>query len=382
MAMAANTGTKGRLSESSKRQAPDLRASRRAAPAVTPPIWGWVGLVVAGTLLVIAMLISVPALTSSLQVSRTVTKLKYEQTLSFDYLINVKPSTLYPDGRVTPPPSTAKDEDATAPRVSVPSVLVNTIDLSFNYGLSSASASDLHGTILADMEIESLGDTAWTKRLPFVPPTPFEGANATGSGVLDLVAIDQTIRQIESETGSRPGQYKLSIVPVVQVEGSAGGDEFNATYQDAFSFDYERNQISPQNELTSSKPNQATDTVRSAKHIGLILASPSVSEARIIGVLLFGIAAIGCAGFTGVVFLGLGQNEVAKAFARHQLKLVHVSDVEDSGVQRIRLREPGDLAKVAKRDGNIVFVRDTETHHVFFVPSGAVTYEYLLEPRA
>jgi hypothetical protein len=65
--------------------------------------------------------------------------------------------------------------------------------------------------------------------------------------------------------------------------------------------------------------------------------------------------------------------------ARSGVKVVPVEGVEETALQRVRLSNLQDLAKMAQRDGRIIFSQAQDDNELLFVPDGAVTYEYVYQ---
>ncbi|HEX5166750.1 MAG TPA: hypothetical protein VFV93_15200, partial [Thermomicrobiales bacterium] len=99
--------------------------------------------------------------------------------------------------------------------------------------------------------------------------------------------------------------------------------------------------------------------------------------ATLIGLLVSGAIA-------ATVFLGLGRGEAAKVQARFKTVFIEASGMNaPRPASIIDVASLQDLARLAQRDGGIVFhQQEDSTRKRYFVPDGATIYQYLSQPLA
>ncbi|HEX5370736.1 MAG TPA: signal peptidase I [Dehalococcoidia bacterium] len=398
VSMATQLGVRGRFRRT-RRQVPGYLVAPASATSrlqLKAPFWSLVGLGVAGALAVAAALVAVPALTTSPSHTTSVTQTAYTQSLSFDYTFNVTPSLVYPLGKVGPvtaasqapanavtSPSASPAGAATsanAPAASpIYTALAQSIEVGFGYGLTGANATDVHGEISADLLVQPSGTSGWSNKSTLMAPTPFDGATANGRALIDLAPIQTTIDQIEKETNFRAGTYDITVVPHVSIAGVVDGQQVNETYSSPLTFTYDKTTITPATDLQASQPKAVVDRTTTPNHVNLLGMTIGVSRARLAAGMLALFAAAAAAIFGSVAFLGLGRGQAVQLLARSGVKVVPVEGVEQTALQRVRLSNLQDLAKMAQRDGRIIFSQAQDDNELLFVPDGAVTYEYVYQ---
>jgi hypothetical protein len=73
----------------------------------------------------------------------------------------------------------------------------------------------------------------------------------------------------------------------------------------------------------------------------------------------------------------LGSGELARIRLRYGSLIVPVSEMTPNGQHAVQVKTMADLVRLARRAEQMVFYhRDGASRHRFFVPDGAVTYEY------
>ncbi len=242
--------------------------------------------------------------------------------------------------------------------------------------MAGTAVTGVNGTLGADLQIKAAGDGGWTKTQPLVAPVPFQGNEASLRAGIDLAPIQTMIDNIEKETGFAPGSYDIAVVPHVTAKGSVNGQPLDLAYAPAFTFKYTKTNITPDATLQTSEPKSIGSNVVSARHLSLGLITPTVSAARGLSAVLALLALAACSGFAAVVFLGLGQDETVKAQVRYHTTMVKVEQADHNGSHRVSVATMNDLARVANRDGGVIFTQALEDGDLYFVPDGATTYEY------
>ncbi|MDP2661468.1 MAG: DUF5305 family protein, partial [Dehalococcoidia bacterium] len=310
-----------------------------------------------------------------------VERLRYEHTAAFDYTVHVQPSTLYSDEVIGP--ITAPPVGATAPVTpTLYTKLARSLDLGFNYALKSPHPLDVGGELSAVLQVQA--ENGWSKTLELLPPAPFVGPTASFRTGVDLAQVLSLIETIEKETGFNAGSYQLAVIPTVHVRGQIDGNLVEETYAPPFTMKLNRTQITPASPLTDSQVKTLADKVTLEQGFPLPGLWLPVMTARWLSGLGAALTLFATVVLAVVVFLGLGRGEVQKVRARYGSLLVSVAqaDLKEDG-QRIQVASMRDLARLAERDGRIIFDQKLGPEsHLYFIQDGEVTYQYAVAPPA
>jgi hypothetical protein len=229
------------------------------------------------------------------------------------------------------------------------------------------------------------GDQGWSKDLPLVAETPFSGPELGLPLALDLGQLWTLLEAIERETEVRPATYDLTVLPTIRLKGQVGPYAIEESYSPAFALRLSRSALVPDGNLLREEPAKTiTETVTRRNRLSLAGLSVDVAQARLAGLAGLG-ASLAAAGLlAAVVFLGLGQDEAAQIRARYGSLLISVAqaDLKEEG-RRVQVATIQDLVRLAQRDGRPIFHQALGPDaHRYFIPDGAVTYEYRVTGRA
>lgn len=313
--------------------------------------------------------------------SELVTRLEYAQTTTFGYTAHTDPSLLYPGGTVRP---TDPGADGTvAPEQPLYTPLARSIDVDLRYALDTDAAADVSGTIAVDLEIGPAG--GWTHRETLLGSRAFDGAETSARVRVDLPVAAALIEQIEEETGFTATSYQLRVVPRVHLEGEAAGEAVNLDYAPAFTLLWTPSVVTPPVVLEQSEPTALSDLVSRPQSMSVAGIAVPVIEARTIFV-------SGASGFVAValllgasVYFGFGRGDRAKVRARYGRMLLRVRAADEpQRASRVQLSSMHDLARLAQRDGGIIFEEESETYGTrYYVRDGDALYEFVPdEPSA
>ncbi len=131
----------------------------------------------------------------------------YEHTGSFSYSAEVRPSAVYPDGRVA-------TGDTAFTR------LVRRLDVAFDYRFDTGRRHDVRGGIALDAVISD--GAGWSRTIPIDSTVPFDGDTARAEGVLDLRRLEALGARMRALTGTGASTFTVTLRPQVQVAGYAG----------------------------------------------------------------------------------------------------------------------------------------------------------------
>jgi hypothetical protein len=304
----------------------------------------------------------------------------YTETGTFDYEIQMVPSTLYPDGILRP--STAEgaaagDADAPSPPSAFTSI-AKEARLTFDYELQSEQPVSLEGTVSADLIVRPDG-REWTRRIELLAPRPFDGMAASARIAVDLVSVGSLIETIETETGLAGRRYQLDVEVTVLGAGAHGDDPLSTEFTSLFTLQYDSVLVTPPVAMTTSTESATTERVGTSRRLPLGFWSPSVSLARTVSAVGF-MAALGAVLISGgYLALALWTDEQARIRARYGSRLVNVEQAEAGRVEdAIRVASIRDLARLAERAGSVILHTPDAHGHRYFVRDGDDTYEYLV----
>ncbi|MCC7354405.1 MAG: hypothetical protein IT330_11680, partial [Anaerolineae bacterium] len=302
-------------------------------------------------------------------------RLRYEHAAAFTYVVHTQPSELYPKGKVGPisPPS-----PGVIATVEIPPVftrLARSLDLDFTYLFKSTLPSDMQGELSAVLQIKA--GEGWTKTEELLPPTPFNGSRTSSRVSVNFSQILSLTETIEKQTGFNPGTYEVSIIPTVRISGHIGAEAINDTYAPAFTMKLNPSQIVLDPAVGRTEVKTLGDRVSRAQELHLLNRSIPVMTARWWSVAGTAFSALVAIFLAVVVFLGLGRGEAAQIQARYKAMIISVAQADLEAAQRIQVASMQDLARLAQRDGQIIFHQQTRPDlHLYFVHEGQVVYTY------
>ena len=126
----------------------------------------------------------------------------YTQTLRFGYHASVPPSPVYPSGTVR-----------TGDPVYIQ--LVHQLTVTAAYRLTTTAPYRLHGTIGIRATLSNT--SGWSRSFWLARPTPFVGASARTSALIDLPRFQSLANRISAQIGGADGgSYSLAVTPRVQ----------------------------------------------------------------------------------------------------------------------------------------------------------------------
>lgn len=356
-------------------------------PARGLPFWGYqpalTGLTAAaGVLALVFLLLGVVAFRSASHTATSVSEPAYSETGSFDYTIQMAPSTLYPDGILRSPASaiaagTGGGAEAAAPPPAFSS-LARQARLTFRYRFEAVDPVEFGGTVAADLVIRPRGGE-WTRTTSLSAPEAFKGFAVERPLTIDLVGVKDLIAQIEKETALRGGPYEIVVVAKVEGVGTKAGAPLETSFESTFKLTYDMALITPPSELTTTVQASASKTVAVSRTFSLGIWSPSVSLARGTAVTGFSTALGAAVVLGGYLAFLLWSDEQARIRARYGSRMVDVrsaeSDKRDDAIQVASIR---DLSRLAERFGSVILHQPLSAGHRYFVRDGDDTYEYVI----
>ena len=301
-----------------------------------------------------------------------VERLVYEHQGEFSYVVETAPSRLYPGGRVVP----IETDDGAVTSQPIYTSLARTMNVSFDYIFSTEAATNLNGELSLELEVRA--DGGWTQRPLSTAPVPFDGTTASSDLRIDFAAIRGLIEAIETETGVKSARYDLVVTPTVRLGGTVDEEPVTEAFTPAFTISLTDTLIAPEGALGRAEPIRLGETRDIANQHSFLGLSMSVSTWRTVAA-ASGIAVLMATGALAAVWLtGLGRDEDGKIEARYHSMLLRVLPGRDGPPGKLtRVATMHDLARLAKRDGGIIFAEQRTRGRRYFVRDGDDTYEYV-----
>jgi signal peptidase I len=230
---------------------------------------------------------------------------------SYAYSAHVRPSTLYPAGRVT----TGQ---------TVFTKLVDRVATGFDYRFVSALPHTVSGTARLTATLES--STGWTKRLTSRTQR-FRGDHARVAGALDVRSLERQVGQYAKLTGIGNDSFTVELTPTVDVHGEVAGTPVSQTFAPtalSFALDGYALRLQQSSPATLQPGTTAPDALHPSQPgiipqhtratVELLVAKVRVSTARTLGLAGFGLAAL--AALAGFALLGGRRGDELAAIKR------------------------------------------------------------------
>jgi len=364
-------------------------ADRRAEPsAMRPPgqalaVDGPVGGVLALGVLallpfgVLALLAFTRASTASLPVTSP-----YTQSGTLTYSAATAPGPVYPSGRaVTGEPLFTR--------------LLSEVEFRYEYRFQAGAAHSLQGK--AQLYATVAAANGWQTTLALGSPDHFHGDHTVVAGTLDVTALSEMLRRVETMTKVKSDTYTITIAPHVSAGGRLDGQQLHASFSPASAFSYSEYEIEPPratgggvaassssgassakaNPLSSSASATVTGTREQRRLLSLGPLRPSVKAARAIA--LVGIAIVLCALALAVALVRRRAPRDASATirARYGHLIVPVERVWPlPGVPVIELGDIDALVRIAEHYERSILHETLERGEAFWVTDESGQFRY------
>lgn len=305
--------------------------------------------------------------------TEAVERLRYVHNVMFQYTVHTDPSILYPSELIGPVGPAANGNQPAPPAIFAR--LAHSIDVDIAYQLQSELPPEVQGEMGVELRLKA--GEAWSKTDTLLSPVPFSQPAASTRVSVNLDEIQAFVTAAVQQTGFNPGVYEISIVPLIRVQGDLGAYVIDEVYAPAFTLLLNQARIVPDAELTHTETKKIEAPVQRAQAVRLLGFELPVVALRLLGV-LGTIAGLGVSGLlAAIVFWGAGLDEAEQLRARYGNMVISVVATNFETRQRVEVASIRDLARLAQRDGNIIFREvDHSQPQLFFVPDGQVVYTY------
>ena len=299
---------------------------------------------------------------------KSVEEMLYQQTGFFTYTSDIN-ADIYDQ-------QTIKTGDPIYPSLGC------TMRFTFNYGLHTPKAFAGGGSYVINARVSDT--TGWKRTIPVSETMPFEGSTFRTDQEIDLCAAQAVINNLQETTGTKNPPYYLDIIPTVTISGSVAGLVLDDTFAPELSFI-----IDPQQVYINDMRNQEQDPFKPgsvgilsnekmvANNLNIFQMAVPVVTARIIAVVLAGLAAVGAA----LALLTFKEAETAdeRLWAKLQIG-EHMLETRNSPVsindRIIDLTGFDELIQLAERFGGLVFFHEQAPYVDYFIRDDNVVYRH------
>nr|MDP9327248.1 DUF5305 domain-containing protein [Actinomycetota bacterium] len=265
--------------------------------------------------------------------------------------------------------------------------LADAMRVSFRYTLDTPGLLQAGGTIGLRAEIGNV--SGWTRPVPLVAPATFEGATASVSGTIDLAALTEMTSRLESATGIVGGQYTVTVMPDVELDGTLSGRPLSESFTPSLRFLLDPLQIQllpegqpapgaqPSNTLTPSSGSSLTIDREVPRTFSFAGVTVGLLPLRAAALALVGCALLGLLVVAISRFRARRKGEAATIQARFGKWLIPVhTDALPSLNRFVEVESFDSLVRLAEHYGHVILHEEHDGAHAYLVEENGVTYCY------
>jgi signal peptidase I len=254
---------------------------------------------------------------------------------------------------------------------------------SFTYNLTGAQLQSVSGSyqMIARVMDEQSG---WQRSIPLNQPAAFTGNTFSTASAVDLCQIITLVNTLEQETGLRANQYSLEIIPQVQMNASAAGNQISAAFEPRLVFRFDEVHFSlssPQGQddpLNFMQKGSAQNANIEANTITILGWNAEISTLRLVAFVGLALSA------SGLLLLGMrifstaqkGQEALIRLKYGNLLVNVYERDIPPSS-SSIDVTTIDELAKLAERHNTVILHMALNFIHYYLVQCNGVTYRFV-----
>jgi signal peptidase I len=355
-----------------RRPRPAVRPLQPVTSAVLPTAFVSQGVVAAARTVLVAgavalalfALLAVIAWRSPGTTAQTVGQ-AYEHTGSFSYSAKVRPSAVYPDGRVS-------TGDTAFTR------LVRRLDIAFDYRFDTGRRHDVRGGIALDAVISD--GAGWSRTIPIDSAVPFDGDTARAEGVLDLRRLETLGARMRALTGTGASTFTVTLRPQVQIAGYAGEAVVDETFAPELRLVLDPYSLRPDtgDDLRSTlAPRQPGGVVEERENrIGIGALAVPVADARAFSGLGIGIALLVLIGAAALLSRRVDGSEDERIEARYAGRIVPAATAIPESRWVTDVADMESLVRLADHYDRVVLRTSEGAHHAYLVDDGVAVYRY------
>lgn len=121
--------------------------------------------------------------------------------------------------------------------------LVQTLDVTYTYQLTSSAPSTLHGT--EQLVAVLTKGAGFTRTVALQSPTPFKGDKFTAAATLHLTTLEAMVAAFNKFTADNANTYSVTISPHVTVQGRLGTEPLKTDFDQATRFQLNETTLTP-----------------------------------------------------------------------------------------------------------------------------------------
>ncbi len=279
-----------------------------------------------------------------------------------------------------PAPVGVYDSQALAAGDPVFTNLTCQINLLATYQFSGLDFTGLSGTHRLEAVV-SEPVSGWKRSFPLESEQSFSGDSFSSLVKVDFCQFKAAISKMEEQTGSTSYTYNISIEPNVLQTGEIHGNQFLASFNSELPFQMDATrafilrETAETNPLDQSKEGVQTTQQSVRNKIKLLSLNLDVVATRIISSLTLILSLVG---------LWLIFDQISKASKKDKGLMVKLKyggaliNVENppqvNPRTSVNLTEIDDLAKIAEKQGTVIFHHEVDGQHSYFVEANGMTY--------
>ena len=228
--------------------------------------------------------------------------------------------------------------------------------------------------------------SGWTRTFPLETQQGFTGNTFTSEVLLDFCQLQSAANQMESQTGTTPRTYNVSIDPNVTLLGVLNGEKLTTTFNTPLTFQLdEARAFINQGDLGTDPLHPVTQNVLSSlstetNTINLIFAKIPVPLARVLSSILLLLSTAGLFYLISKVSKASKQDKDMLVRMKYGSSLVDVetSPSLDTGTS-VRVSDIDDLARLAEKLSTVILHHNNNGQHIYYVEAFGLVYLCILE---
>lgn len=240
--------------------------------------------------------------------------------------------------------------------------LLDRFQVRFDYAFTSEAAAEVSGTYRLLAEVQDAN--GWTRRVPLVPKTAFEGTTLTIDAEVPLDVVQAMIDFMRSKTGLQRAAFTLSVFPEIEVAGTLGGQALDTAFAPRLDFLLDDLQVSLPPE---AEANTEDDPLHPEVSGGVTYLAEQPHSIRILGIelpvmtarfLAVGLILVGLAGLGFIAWRVEGARRAGEAqwIQARYTDLILSTQVppEPSDLEVIPVTRFEDLVRAAKSSNSLI----------------------------
>ena len=246
---------------------------------------------------------------------------------------------------------------------------------SFSVGMDYIFISEHPASIVGEYRLLAIisDSTGWKRTIELIPPTEFQDNLFTISETLSLDDVQKLIDRFEREAGVERGQYSLSIVADIKIDGVLDGQILQDQFSPTLTFNINDFQVvlapnldGGQPSLTPAQSGGLTRTIYETNTLSILGLEIPILTARWIA------GALGIPALVTLILLlvqlyrASQQNEWERARLWYGSMFIEARDPHMLGApQQVELASLDDLANFAEREQRPIFhFPEGDIHHL------------------